>query len=79
MTRQKEDRASASESNPVSRLGRVAARAEKVLGRREAAQLWLIQPNRALGGSAPISMLDTDEGIDQIEAVLGRIEHGVFS
>jgi putative toxin-antitoxin system antitoxin component (TIGR02293 family) len=79
MTLRKENRVAASESDLVYRLARVAVRAEDVLGRKDAAQLWLTEPNRALGGSAPISMPDTDEGMDQIDAVLGRIEHGVFS
>jgi uncharacterized protein (DUF2384 family) len=40
---------------------------------------WLAAPNRALEGTAPLSLLDTDIGTQEVEAVLTRIEQGVFS
>jgi putative toxin-antitoxin system antitoxin component (TIGR02293 family) len=80
MARRKEERRlSAEESGRVYRLARIAARAEEVLGSLEKARLWLLQPNRALGSTTPLSLLDTDEGARHVEAILGRIEHGVFS
>jgi putative toxin-antitoxin system antitoxin component (TIGR02293 family) len=80
MARRKEERRlSASESDRLYRLARIAARAEEVLGASEEARRWLVAPNRALGSVAPLSLLDTDEGARQVEAILGRLEHGVFS
>jgi len=76
--RRGERRLSSSESDRVYRLARVAARAGDVLGSAEKAREWLIRPNRALGQVSPLSLLDTDEGARQVEAVLGRIEHGVW-
>jgi ribosomal protein S16 len=45
----------------------------------ERAVRWLHRPNRALGGPAPLTLLDTDLGAQQVEQLLGRIEHGVYS
>nr|WP_244270877.1 antitoxin Xre/MbcA/ParS toxin-binding domain-containing protein [Thioalkalivibrio sp. ALJ1] len=30
-------------------------------------------------GDAPINLLETKEGTDRVEAILGRIQHGVCS
>jgi putative toxin-antitoxin system antitoxin component (TIGR02293 family) len=49
------------------------------LGSEEKAARWLHTPNRALGGNLPLELLDTDLGSRQVEEVLGRIEHGVYS
>ena len=36
-------------------------------------------PKRALGNITPLRCCDTDVGAREVEALLGRIEHGVFS
>ena len=77
--RKKERRLRADESDRLLRLGRVAARVEEVLGTAEKAGSWLKKPNRALGGLVPLEQLDTDIGAHQIEEILGRIEHGLYS
>jgi putative toxin-antitoxin system antitoxin component (TIGR02293 family) len=77
--RKGEGRLSAEESDRLYRIARVAARAEEVFGSTDTVKRWLVHPNRALGGSTPLSLLDTYEGTSEVEAVLGRIEHGVFS
>jgi putative toxin-antitoxin system antitoxin component (TIGR02293 family) len=69
----------ADESDRLFRLGRVAALAEEVLGSREKAARWLHHPNRALGGQLPLAQLDSDLGARQVEALLLRIAHGVYS
>jgi putative toxin-antitoxin system antitoxin component (TIGR02293 family) len=74
-----EGRLRADESDRLFRLGRVAALAEDVLGETAKAARWLRRPNRALGGRAPLDVLDTDLGAQQAETVLHRVEHGVFS
>lgn len=80
ITRRKgEQRLSAAESDRVYRLARVVAMAEAVLGDVEKARAWLLRPNRALAHVTPLSLLDTDEGTRQVEAVLGRIAYGVWS
>ncbi len=77
--RKEESRLTAVESDRVYRLARIAARAEEVFGDLVKARTWMLRPNRALGNVLPLNLLDTDEGTRQVEAVLGRIEHGVWS
>jgi len=77
--RKKSRRLSADESDRLLRLARVVAQAEDVLGSRERAGAWLRGTVRALGGVRPLDLLDTDLGAQQVERVLGRIEHGVYS
>jgi putative toxin-antitoxin system antitoxin component (TIGR02293 family) len=69
----------ADESDRLFRLARIAAEAARVLGSEDKAARWLHARNRALGNQTPLSLLDTEIGAQQVEAVLGRVEHGVFS
>lgn len=77
--RKQEKRLSPGESDRLVRVVRIAVQAAEVLGGREEASGWLHAPNRALGGQTPLELLDTDLGSRQVEDVLGRIEHGVYS
>jgi putative toxin-antitoxin system antitoxin component (TIGR02293 family) len=63
----------------LNRFVRIATRAREVLGEEEKARQWLRTPNRALAGQTPLSRLDTNLGAREVEEILGRIEHGVFS
>jgi uncharacterized protein (DUF2384 family) len=56
----------------------VTARAMEVFGTREKALKWLNTPVRSLGDRTPLSLLDTPEGVVQVEDTLGRVEHGVW-
>ena len=76
--RKRERRLSPEESDRLYRLGRIATLAEDVLGDRRKAADWLRAGNRALGGSAPLSRLDTDLGAEEVEGILLRLAHGVF-
>lgn len=77
--RKKERRLRADESDRLFRLTRIAALAEEVFGSREKAAGWLHRPNRALGNAIPLRYLDTDLGTRQVEDLLLRIAHGVYS
>ena len=55
----------------------VTTRAMEVFGSREKALRWLKAPVRSLGDQSPLSLLDTQEGIERVKDVLGRVEHGV--
>jgi putative toxin-antitoxin system antitoxin component (TIGR02293 family) len=79
LARRQGGRLDAQESERLLRLLRLVAQATEVLGTREKAMHWLALPNRALGGAPPQSLLDTDIGTQAAEAVLTRIESGVFS
>ena len=77
--RKKERRLRADESDRLIRLAMAATFAEDVLGSREKAVAWLQKPNRALGGTNPLDRLDTEIGERQVEQLLLRIAHGVYS
>ena len=68
----------ADESDRIARVARVAALATEALG-SDAGLRWLRESNLALGNRIPLGMLGTDAGARQVEQVIGRIEHGVFS
>jgi putative toxin-antitoxin system antitoxin component (TIGR02293 family) len=40
---------------------------------------WLQSPNGALEWKIPLQLLETEEGAQQVETVLGRIDYGVYS
>ncbi|MDA8247820.1 MAG: DUF2384 domain-containing protein [Rhodospirillales bacterium] len=65
------------QSDLVVRLARIQAIADDVLGSRAAAHAWLRERNGALAGQIPLALLDTEEGGRLVEAVLGRIAHGI--
>jgi putative toxin-antitoxin system antitoxin component (TIGR02293 family) len=50
-----------------------------VLGSQERAGAWLRGTVRAHGWVSPLDLLDTDLGAQQVEQILGRLEHGVYS
>jgi len=77
--RRQERRLRPDESDRLFRVARIAALAEASLGGREKAARWLGRPNRALGNAVPLHHLDTDLGARQVEDLLGRISHGVYS
>jgi len=56
----------------------VTARAIEVLGDRESVLRWLRTPLPSLSDRTPLSMLDTTDGIEDVERILGRIEQGVW-
>jgi len=79
MRLQKRERLPADESDKVYRLAHVIATARKVFQDDRTAQRWLREPNLALGGVTPLSLLDSEPGVRQVESVLGRIAYGEIS
>lgn len=67
------------ESERIVRIGRLMARATEVLGSEKAAREWLRTPAIAFRGESPLAYLDTEIGAREVENLLGRLEHGVFS
>ena len=70
--------------DPVSgdrlvRSARLFAIATEVLEEEQAAARWLKAPQRALGGAVPLELAQTDVGSRAVEALLGRMEHGVYT
>ncbi len=73
------DRFKPDESERLLRVGSVVQKAQDVFEEKPAARRWMTQPKRALGGLTPLRCCDTEVGAREVEALLGRIEHGVFS
>jgi putative toxin-antitoxin system antitoxin component (TIGR02293 family) len=67
------------ESERIVRLGRLFQRAIEVMGSEDEARRWLLQPQKALGNLVPLDYADTEPGAREVEDLLGRLEHGVFS
>jgi len=65
------------QSDRLIRAARVIAQAEETFGSQDKAGKWLRRPTTALAGEKPLDLLDTSEGADQVEALLGRISHGI--
>ena len=67
------------ESDIVVRMAGTLAKAIDTLGDRTRAVHWLSTPNPVLGGEIPARLLDTSAGTGEVEAILERIEFGVYS
>src|SRR5215212_1516902 len=78
--RKKEGRLHPDESDRLLRTSRVFGGAITLFeGDIESALSWLSSPQRALGGAVPLEMARTEIGAREIEDLIGRLEHGVFS
>ena len=59
---------------------RVSDKALKLFeGDAWAAERWLSSPKVALDGAVPYELVRTEAGAREVEALIGRLEHGVFS
>ena len=47
-------------------------------GSKEKALSWLKSPSRGLNGIQPITMISTYAGTNEVMALIGRLEHGVY-
>lgn len=67
------------ESERLLRIARLFAHAVQALESEENARTWLKEPVRALGEESPLRFADTEPGAREVERLLTRLEHGVFS
>jgi len=67
------------ESEKLVRFARLLSRATEVFEDEAAAREWLKAPAVAFGGETPLTFADTEIGAREVEYLLGRLEHGVFS
>lgn len=77
--RRRRDTFNKDESERVLRIARIGLRAVDVLEGKENARKWLTEPARALSGEKPLEFADTEPGACEIERLLIRLEHGVYS
>jgi putative toxin-antitoxin system antitoxin component (TIGR02293 family) len=77
--RRQQGRFQTDESERLLRIGVLFDQAVDVLGGAEAARAWLRAPKKPLAGKSPLEYCDTEPGAREVEDLLGRIAHGVFS
>ena len=77
LRRKDQKRLSPDESDRLYRLARVIAHANRVFEDPDESADWIQTPNVSLGKQPPLTLLDTDIGVQQVDQVLGRIEHGI--
>jgi len=78
--RKREGRFHQDESDRLVRASRIFARALSLFeGDRDATKHWLSEPQKALGGEVPFMLARTEVGALEVERLIGRIEHGVFT
>ncbi len=68
-----------SESERLWELARLFCRAVEVLESEAGAVHWFKNQVQALGGVTPLSYARTAVGLRELDNILGRIEHGVYS
>jgi putative toxin-antitoxin system antitoxin component (TIGR02293 family) len=78
--RKKENRLSPDESERLLRIAKLFEESLSLFeGDREAAVNWLRTPKKALRNQSPFHFARTEIGAREVENLIGRIEHGVFS
>lgn len=78
--RSREGRLRSEESDRLLRASRVFGKAITLFeGDVRSAREWLSSAQSALGGAVPLDLAKTDVGAREVEDLIGRLEHGVFS
>jgi len=68
------------ESERLLRLSSIFEKAVELFeGDVSGAVNWLTMPKRALEGQTPLQYARTEVGAREVENLIGRLEHGVFS
>lgn len=67
------------ESDRVIRFARLMALAVEVMGTPEHARQWLKRPQQGLANNIPLDYALTEVGAREVEDLLLRIEHGVYT
>ncbi len=72
-------RLDSAESDRVLRFARILGQAIATLEDPAAARAWLASPQIGLHGETPLAYAETEVGAREVEALLGRIEYGVYA
>jgi putative toxin-antitoxin system antitoxin component (TIGR02293 family) len=67
------------EGERAVRIMRLFERAKQVFGTDQNTRRWFDSKILALGRKTPLEFAQTEPGAREVENVIGRIEHGVFS
>jgi putative toxin-antitoxin system antitoxin component (TIGR02293 family) len=66
-------------SDHLVQISKVYARCVGIFADQVKAMKWLKSPNYALGDVVPLSLMDTNEGIELVQDALTRLEYGVYA
>jgi putative toxin-antitoxin system antitoxin component (TIGR02293 family) len=66
------------EEGEYSRYAELLECVEQVLGSRDQAENWIREPALGLEGGRSIDFLASPDGLELIEALLTRMENGVY-
>lgn len=70
----------AEESDRLVRVARLVALAHDLMrGDGDAARRWLGDPHELLEGESPLERASTEVGSREVEDLIGRLRHGIFS
>ena len=70
----------ADESDRLVRVARLVALAHDLMrGDGDAARRWLGDPHELLEGESPLERASTEVGSREVEDLIGRLRHGIFS
>jgi len=67
------------ESERIVRFARLFGICMEVFTHKDTAREWLKSPNPGTAQESPLSYADTEFGAREVENLLGRIDHGIFS
>ncbi|MCY4645733.1 MAG: DUF2384 domain-containing protein [Gammaproteobacteria bacterium] len=68
------------ESDRLVRVARLVAMAHDLMrGDGDAARRWLGDPHELLEGESPLERASTEVGSREVEDLIGRLRHGIFS
>lgn len=67
------------ESTGRKRVQELLEIAATVIGSRELAHHWLHTPRTIFGGLTPRELAESETGAKEVQDLLHRVEHGVFS
>ncbi|HEX6431733.1 MAG TPA: MbcA/ParS/Xre antitoxin family protein [Niastella sp.] len=65
-------------SERIMLLAELLSYGREVFENKERFNTWLKEPSNAMSGKAPLELLDTLYGIEEVKKELGRIEYGVY-
>ena len=78
--RRKAGRLTPEESDRLVRVARLVAMAHDMMrGDGDAARQWLGKPHELLEGESPLERASTEVGGREVEQLIGRLRHGIFS
>lgn len=70
----------AEESDRLVRVARLVSLAHDLMrGDGDAARRWLGEPHELLEGESPLERASTEVGSREVEDLIGRLRHGIFS